>query len=77
MLLELRKISVPPGQKILLTEINWQEFEVILEELGEHRGARIAYNNYTLEIMSPLPEHEFAKEITGDLIKALFEELEI
>ncbi len=77
MLLELQKINVPPGQKILLTEINWQEFETILEELGEHRSARIAYNNYILEIMSPLPEHERNKEIISDLIKALLEELDI
>lgn len=76
MLLELRRLSVPPGQRVLLHEVSWQEFELILEELG-HRSARIAYDNGILEIMTPLPEHEDDKEIIGDLIKALLEELDI
>lgn len=77
MLLELTRLSVPPGQRVLLHDVSWQEFEEILEELGEHRAARIAYDNGTLEIMTPLPEHEDNKEIIGDLIKALLEELDI
>jgi Uma2 family endonuclease len=77
MLLELRKISVPPGQKVLLHEISWQDFENILEDLGEHRAARVAYDNGILEIMTPLPEHENDKVLIGDLLKALLEELDI
>lgn len=76
-LLELRRFSIPPGQRVLLHEVSWQEFELILEELGEHRSTRIAYDNGNLEIMTPLPEHEAAKEIIGDLVKALLEELDI
>lgn len=75
--LELRQLSVPPGQRVLLHDVIWQEFEAILEELGEHRAARLAYNQGTLEIMTPLPEHEDNKEIIGDLVKALLEELDI
>jgi Uma2 family endonuclease len=77
MLLELRRLEVPPGQRLLLQEVTWQEFETILEELGDRRGSRLAYDNGTLEIMMPLPEHEDDKEIIGDLIKALLEELDI
>ncbi len=77
MLLELNRIHVPPGQRVLLQNVTWQEFETILEELGEHRAARIAYDNGMLEIMAPLPEHEYGKEIIGDLVKALLEELDI
>ena len=77
MLIALEKIYVPQGQRVLLENISWQEFENILEELGENRSARIAYDQGTLEIMTPLPEHEFNKEIISDLIKALLEELEI
>lgn len=77
MLLELRRIKVTPGQRVILQDISWQEFETILDELGEHRGSRLAYDNGLLEMMIPLPEHEDDKEIIGDLIKALLEELEI
>ena len=75
--LQLRQISVPPGHRVLFNDVNWQEFEAILEELGEHRGSRIAYSQGTLEIRMPLPEHEFNKEIIGDMVKILLEELEM
>lgn len=77
MLLNIKRIDVPPGQRVLLRDVTWQEFETILEELGEHRAVRIAYDRGVLEIMAPLPEHEFGKEIISDLIKALLEELDI
>ena len=67
MLLELSRIQIPPGQRVVLQDITWQEFERVLEELGEHRAARIAYENGLLEIMAPLPEHEDNEEIIGDL----------
>ena len=77
MLLELKRIDVPPGQTVLLHEVSWEEFETILQELGEHRASRLAYDNGTVEIMTPLPEHEYIKELMGDLVKALLEELDI
>lgn len=77
MLLELNRLTVPPGQRVLLHHVSWEEFEAILQDLGEHRAARLAYDNGTLEIMTPLPEHEVNKEIISDLVKALLEELDI
>lgn len=77
MLVELNRITVPPGQRVLLSNVSWQEFEAILEDLGEHRASRVAYDNGTLEIMTPLPEHETNKELVSDLVKALLEELDI
>lgn len=77
MLLSIKRIDVPPGQRVLLRDVTWQEFETILDELGEHRAARVAYDRGVLEIMAPLPEHEDDKEIIGDLVKVLLEELDI
>jgi len=77
MLLELKRIHVPPGQRVILENVTWKELETIIAELGEHRAARIAYDRGILEIMSPLPEHEFDKEIISDLVKALLEQLDV
>jgi Uma2 family endonuclease len=77
MLLELQRFEILPGQRLLLRDVTWTEFESILEDLGEHRSSRIAYNCGMLEIVMPLPAHENIKEIVGDLIKALLEELDI
>lgn len=77
MLLELKRIHVPPGQRVILENVTWKELETIIAELGEHRAARIAYDRGILEIISPLAEHQFDKEIISDLVKALLEELNI
>ncbi|MEH2307489.1 Uma2 family endonuclease [Nostoc sp.] len=75
--LQLQQLSVPPGHRVILHDVSWQEFEAILEELGNHRASRLAYSQGTLEMRMPLPKHEKAKVIIGDLVKILLEELEI
>lgn len=77
MLLELQRLTVPPGHKLLLHDVTWEEFETILEELGESRSARIAYDKGILEIMTPLPEHEVGKLFITNFIEILLEELDI
>jgi Uma2 family endonuclease len=74
MLLELRQLKIQPGQQLLIEEVSWQQLENILAELGENRASRISYSNGILEIMVPLPEHEKAKEIIGDIVKILLSE---
>ncbi|ACK71095.1 protein of unknown function DUF820 [Gloeothece citriformis PCC 7424] len=75
--LQFKQISIPPGQRVLLQNISWGEFEGILSELGEHRAIRLSYYQGILELRMPLPEHEVNKEIIGDMVKILLEELEI
>src|SRR5919199_2063909 len=77
MLLELKRFNIPPGHKVFLENVTWQEFETILEELGEHRASRVAYDNVILEIMTPLPEHETSKLFITNFIEILLEELDI
>jgi len=77
MLLELRQLKIQPGQQLLVEDVNWQQFESILAELGESRASRLSYSNGRLEIMVPVPEHEKAKEIMGDMVKILLETRQI
>ncbi|EDN68911.1 Protein of unknown function DUF820 [Beggiatoa sp. PS] len=77
MQLALNQITVPPGQTLLLTDISWSMFENLLEELGESRSARLSYNDGMVEIMAPLAVHEDGKEMIGDLVKVILEELSI
>jgi Uma2 family endonuclease len=77
MLLALEQIIVPPGHQLLLKNVSWQQFQDILQNLGESRSARLSYSQGTLEIMTSLPEHEDDKVIIGDLIKAILEEMDI
>jgi Uma2 family endonuclease len=64
-------------QRTVLHNISWQTFETLLKETGEDRGSRFAYDCGTLEIMTPLYEHENPKIQFDRFIVALAEELEI
>ncbi|WP_229425868.1 hypothetical protein [Lusitaniella coriacea] len=75
--LQLQQLHVPPGQRLLVRDVDWSEFEQILAELGEKRAARIAYSQHVLEIRMPLPKHEREKSLIGDVVKIVLEELEI
>lgn len=77
MLLELRRWVVPPGHQVQLKEVTWAELEAILEELGDRGNPRLSYSHGTLELMSPLPEHEDNKHILSGLVQILLEESDI
>lgn len=62
--------------RILLYDISWQQFEALLQDLGDHRAARLAYDRGTLEIMTPLPEHEYYKEVLSEATKEIADVLE-
>ncbi|WP_318729772.1 hypothetical protein [Roseofilum sp. Guam] len=66
--LQLQQLDIPPGQRLLIHDLNWEEFEQFLIELGEKRASRIAYSHPTLEIRMPLPKHERAKSFIGDML---------
>ena len=76
-MLQLRQLVVQPGQRIQLQDVNWNDFVAILDELGDKRACRISYSDEDLEIRMPLPEHEVNKELIGDMVKILLEELDI
>ncbi|MFN6571489.1 Uma2 family endonuclease [Dendronalium sp. ChiSLP03b] len=69
--------STPAEQRTVLHNISWETFEALLRDTGEDRGSRFAYDCGTLEIMTPLFEHENPKSNFGNFIIALAEELGI
>ncbi|MCA6597119.1 MAG: Uma2 family endonuclease [Pseudanabaena sp. M007S1SP1A06QC] len=75
-LVRIAQIETLQGQTTILHDIDWQQFEAILEDLGENRASRIAYFDGVLEIRMPLPEHERTKVIISNLLVILLEELD-
>ncbi|MEH2392960.1 MAG: Uma2 family endonuclease [Nostoc sp.] len=65
------QMRLAPGSTVNIQDISWEEFESILQELGEKRSLRVAYSKSTLEIMVPLPEHEKSKDLISDIVKIL------
>lgn len=65
------QMQLTPGSTVTIPDVTWEEFESILQEMGEKRASRIAYNQGNLEIMVPLPEHEISKDLISDIVKIL------
>ncbi len=74
MLLDFKKLVIPPGHQALLKNVSWSELEAILAELGEQRSRRLSYSNGHLEMMTPLPEHEYSKAFISDFVRIILEE---
>lgn len=64
------------ADRVVLHNISWQQFENLLEDLGENRAARVAYDDGSLEIMTPLPEHEYYKETISIAIQDIADVLD-
>lgn len=62
--------------RVVLNHLSWQQFQNLLDDLGDNRSARIAYDNGSLEIMTPLPEHEYYKQAISIVIEDMAEVLE-
>ena len=71
-------ITAPSNsQRATLCNISWHTFETMLTEMGNHRGTRLAYDQGTLEIMTPLMPHEHNKRLIEKLIDNLAEQLNL
>lgn len=57
------QMQLAPGSVLTIPDVSWDEFELILQELGAKRAARVAYSQGILEIRVPLPEHEKPKKL--------------
>jgi Uma2 family endonuclease len=77
MQIPVRQIQVPPGQRVLLRGLSWGDFEAILTELGNVRASQVAYCDGILEIMTPLPEHEYFKQAFSIAIEDMAETLDL
>jgi Uma2 family endonuclease len=69
----IHAIELTPGSTVSIHNLSWQDFESLLEELGEKRNTRVAYYRGTLEIMSPLAIHERPHRIIADILKAILD----
>jgi Uma2 family endonuclease len=67
---------LPRGAALQLTDITWDEYELLLSELAERSDLRLTFDRGRLEIMSPRPEHEEYGELIQDFARVISEELD-
>jgi len=69
--------AMPPGTILTLSNVSWDEYDELLEELKEQPYYRLTYDNGRLEIMTVSAEHEGPAKLIPHLIAVIAEELDI
>jgi Uma2 family endonuclease len=67
--------TLPPRSTLLLHDVSWDEYQALLDQLGDAAGFRLSYSDETLEIKMPSPRHEKLKSLFAHLLMALADEL--
>ncbi len=67
---------LPPSGRLTLYEIGWEEYEQLLDQLGDKPHLRISYDDGRLEIMTPSAKHERCKNLLSSLLLILSDELD-
>src|SRR5213593_449658 len=65
---------LPEGSTLIVPGVSWEQYEDLLNDLADHPAVRVSYDEGTLQIISPLSEHELYKEFISDLARAFAEE---
>jgi Uma2 family endonuclease len=68
---------LPVGATLVIPGITWEEYERLLDELGDRPGVHLSYDEGTLHVMSPSAEHEAYKELILRAAQTLAEELDL
>ncbi len=63
--------------RIVLHNISWRTYENLLADLANASAPRLTYDRGTLEIMSPLPEHEESNRTLARIVEMIAEEWDL
>jgi Uma2 family endonuclease len=69
-------ISLDDQQHLVLEDMSWEFYEKLLKEIGD-RHIRVTFDDGRMEIMSPLPRHEWYGEWIGHLLILMCVDLSI
>jgi Uma2 family endonuclease len=70
-------VVIPTEQRVVLSDISWETYERLLQDLADSSAPRLTYDQGVLEIMSPLSEHEQYNRNLSLLVEVFAEELDI
>lgn len=73
--LELDALKSRLTQTVVLSDISWQTYQVMLADMGDHRATRLAYHQGTLTLKMPSKLHEIINRLLARIVETLTEEL--
>lgn len=63
--------KLPAGSTLQLSGLSWDDYEELLDSVGESRGFRIWYDAGRLQIMTLSPDHEKYKDLLHDMVRSV------
>ncbi|NJK67457.1 MAG: Uma2 family endonuclease [Microcoleus sp. CSU_2_2] len=66
-----------PEERYITDRVNWEQYEKLLNRIGDTAGYRVTYLDGVLEIMSPSRGHESRKKGIGNMLEIYFVEADI
>ncbi|GCL43077.1 Uma2 family endonuclease [Dolichospermum planctonicum] len=66
-----------PEERQTITGVNWNNYEALLNDLGDSLQYRVTYLDGVIELMSPSLRHEIRKTIIGSSLEIYFQEKRI
>jgi Uma2 family endonuclease len=77
MTITLIPASPQQTQHLLLEGVTWKTYQALLNDLGEQRSSRLAYDQGVLEIVMPSSLHELVNRLLEAIVRALTAELNL
>jgi len=71
----ISQIKLAPGSAMTIAGLNWKTYEALLQQLGDDRSTRLAYDRGVLEIRMPGEPHEIVNRLLAKIITLLAMEL--
>ncbi len=66
---------LPAETLTVLQGVRWETYQALVFDLAETSGKRLIYDQGTLEVVTPLPEHEVNKRLLGRMVETATEVL--
>ncbi|HIK45782.1 MAG TPA: Uma2 family endonuclease [Leptolyngbyaceae cyanobacterium M65_K2018_010] len=61
-----------PEERRVLSRVSWDQYEVLLADLGDGSAYRVYFLDGVLEILAPSRNHEIGKTLIGNLLELYF-----
>jgi Uma2 family endonuclease len=69
--------GVPPDKRVVIIDVTWEDYEGLVEQMGESRNCRVAFDGKDIEMMTLGPFHERQKSLLDWFIMIVAGELKI
>ncbi len=69
--------GVPPDKRVVIIDVTWDDYESLVEQIGESRNCRVAFDGKDIEMMTLGPLHERQKSLLDWFIMIVASELKV